>query len=330
MFPQRHNNISSIELEQMLHLLSSSSSSPIPLSTSMDKSNSRWKPNIEIAPNCPRCASTNTKFCYYNNYSLSQPRYFCKGCRRYWTKGGSLRNVPVGGGCRKTRRGKTIRNSHTDRLSANGSEDDADGHHHQSQNNGSRDIDMALVFAKFLNQNPTNSDHGEEFENENEPINNGSPSSNNINNLSTPESVETENDAVVHPQNPFDADSVALNGELSLSGIDEFEGFLGVDEDVVQDVLWSHSDANANVNAMMMVSSSNYTWQQPSSMMQMDELEYSMPLPILNENGTHDDQLLSHTFNSNSTTVNLINDSWNSWGSFDLSTMEVFSSSSRP
>jgi Dof domain, zinc finger len=31
-------------------------------------------------------------------------RYFCKGCRRYWTQGGSLRNVPVGGGCRKNKR----------------------------------------------------------------------------------------------------------------------------------------------------------------------------------------------------------------------------------
>ncbi|KAK8500402.1 hypothetical protein V6N12_013926 [Hibiscus sabdariffa] len=54
--------------------------------------------------NCPRCNSTNTKFCYYNNYSLTQPRYFCKTCRRYWTDGGSLRNVPVGGGSRKNRR----------------------------------------------------------------------------------------------------------------------------------------------------------------------------------------------------------------------------------
>ncbi|KAG6535549.1 hypothetical protein ZIOFF_000571 [Zingiber officinale] len=53
---------------------------------------------------CPRCASTNTKFCYYNNYSLSQPRHYCKGCRRYWTQGGSLRNVPVGGGCRKNKK----------------------------------------------------------------------------------------------------------------------------------------------------------------------------------------------------------------------------------
>lgn len=54
--------------------------------------------------NCPRCSSTNTKFCYYNNYSLTQPRYFCKTCRRYWTEGGSLRNVPVGGGSRKNKK----------------------------------------------------------------------------------------------------------------------------------------------------------------------------------------------------------------------------------
>ncbi|KAG5008655.1 hypothetical protein AAZX31_07G011000 [Glycine max] len=51
---------------------------------------------------CPRCDSNNTKFCYYNNYNLSQPRHFCKNCRRYWTKGGALRNIPVGGGSRKT------------------------------------------------------------------------------------------------------------------------------------------------------------------------------------------------------------------------------------
>ncbi|KAM0832277.1 hypothetical protein ACQ4PT_065002 [Festuca glaucescens] len=50
---------------------------------------------------CPRCNSIDTKFCYYNNYNLAQPRHFCKGCRRYWTRGGALRNVPVGGGTRK-------------------------------------------------------------------------------------------------------------------------------------------------------------------------------------------------------------------------------------
>ncbi|KAJ6873050.1 hypothetical protein NC651_032026 [Populus alba x Populus x berolinensis] len=73
-------------------------------------SNSCGRPEVERKPrpqeqlNCPRCNSTNTKFCYYNNYSLTQPRYFCKACRRYWTEGGSLRNVPVGGGSRKNKR----------------------------------------------------------------------------------------------------------------------------------------------------------------------------------------------------------------------------------
>lgn len=55
--------------------------------------------------NCPRCNSTNTKFCYYNNYNRTQPRHFCKACKRHWTKGGTLRNVPVGGG-RKNKRHK--------------------------------------------------------------------------------------------------------------------------------------------------------------------------------------------------------------------------------
>ncbi|MCL7046455.1 hypothetical protein MKW94_011235 [Papaver nudicaule] len=55
---------------------------------------------------CPRCDSSNTKFCYYNNYSLTQPRHFCKACKRYWTRGGTLRNVPVGGGYRKNKRVK--------------------------------------------------------------------------------------------------------------------------------------------------------------------------------------------------------------------------------
>ncbi|XP_007051497.2 PREDICTED: dof zinc finger protein DOF2.5 isoform X2 [Theobroma cacao] len=67
--------------------------------------------------NCPRCNSTNTKFCYYNNYSLTQPRYFCKTCRRYWTEGGSLRNVPVGGGSRKNKR-STISSSSASSASA--------------------------------------------------------------------------------------------------------------------------------------------------------------------------------------------------------------------
>lgn len=69
--------------------------------------NQEQQPHQQQPQKCPRCESLNTKFCYYNNYSLSQPRYFCKTCRRYWTQGGTLRNVPVGGGCRKGKRTKT-------------------------------------------------------------------------------------------------------------------------------------------------------------------------------------------------------------------------------
>ncbi|VVB18256.1 unnamed protein product [Arabis nemorensis] len=61
---------------------------------------------------CPRCDSTNTKFCYYNNYNFSQPRHFCKSCRRYWTHGGTLRDIPVGGVSRKSsKRSRTYSSS---------------------------------------------------------------------------------------------------------------------------------------------------------------------------------------------------------------------------
>ncbi|KAI4975617.1 dof zinc finger protein 4-like [Hordeum vulgare subsp. vulgare] len=77
---------------------------------------------------CPRCDSANTKFCYYNNYNLSQPRHFCKGCRRYWTKGGLLRNVPVGGGCRKPKRKAAASSSDVDKDGAGASGDAKNAH----------------------------------------------------------------------------------------------------------------------------------------------------------------------------------------------------------
>ncbi|XP_074280257.1 uncharacterized protein LOC141605414 [Silene latifolia] len=105
----------------------------------------RWRADVIPAPNCPRCASSNTKFCYYNNYSLSQPRFFCKGCKRYWTKGGSLRSIPVGGGCRKRR----SRSTKVSSSSPNSSSD-------CSEKLIGPDIDMAAIFAKFLNYNQGN------------------------------------------------------------------------------------------------------------------------------------------------------------------------------
>ncbi|MQM17952.1 hypothetical protein Taro_050935 [Colocasia esculenta] len=80
----------------------------------------RLRPHPQQNLRCPRCDSLNTKFCYYNNYNLSQPRHFCKSCRRYWTKGGVLRNVPVGGGCRKSKRSSS---SKVSKSSSNGCKD---------------------------------------------------------------------------------------------------------------------------------------------------------------------------------------------------------------
>ncbi|XP_010677728.2 dof zinc finger protein DOF3.5 [Beta vulgaris subsp. vulgaris] len=143
-----------------------------------------WK---DMSPTCPRCGSSNTKFCYYNNYSLTQPRYFCKGCRRYWTKGGSLRNVPVGGGCRKSRRSRpsmlrlnTSSNHRNNPIYGSSHHQNYNhNHHHQDELGGNSSsygnlsnmadpssppttseapkIDLAVVYANFLNQKPQNS-----------------------------------------------------------------------------------------------------------------------------------------------------------------------------
>ncbi|KAK2968938.1 hypothetical protein RJ640_003625 [Escallonia rubra] len=119
--------------------------------------------NVEFSPACPRCGSSNTKFCYYNNYSLTQPRFFCKGCRRYWTRGGSLRNVPVGGGCRRSRRGRSLRVSpHDDHVSSrNLSSYGSESSNGTSAVPDGSNIDLAVVYANFLNQTPQTQPHVE-------------------------------------------------------------------------------------------------------------------------------------------------------------------------
>ncbi|KAJ7959253.1 Dof zinc finger protein [Quillaja saponaria] len=257
------------------------SSKPLP----MDQSS--WKPNIEdAAPNCPRCASPNTKFCYYNNYSLSQPRYFCKGCRRYWTKGGSLRNVPVGGGCRKNRRGKWVRHPQpeTDRVIRIHNSGDLiisgnsgyDSTNYKSVNTDQPDIDLAVVFAKFLNQN---SGSGQEVDNS------ANGSSSNLSNSLTPESVETEQtNANFESQKPSESDPM-IDCDTLLGykfNTMELQSLLGDD-------VWS-SDGNYTTSSL-----TNFTWQPP--LMELQELEESLAL--------NDGQL---QFNS---TANLISDGWN-------------------
>ncbi|XWS24999.1 hypothetical protein CRYUN_Cryun27aG0032900 [Craigia yunnanensis] len=281
---------------------------------------SKWKSNVELAPNCPRCASANTKFCYYNNYSLSQPRYFCKGCRRYWTKGGSLRNVPVGGGCRKSRRGKSrveksgqlsmnyCKNlssfgSHQEEMIGVSSSSDGDSGNQPGSASGS-DIDLAVVFAKFLNQS-TSFDEPEivtqESPNEaNEGIDVWS---------SLEQDTNSQNDSPMECQKPVVhsiPESYMLqempqvkqqleenNSVQELPETDHINAFglqnLLADE-MVQDALWSDA-----------VISPNFEWQPMAQLQQFESFPVDDPLKI---------------------SANLMTENW---GSFDLSGFGLFS-----
>ncbi|XP_058772471.1 cyclic dof factor 1-like [Vicia villosa] len=77
------------------------SSTKLDEQSDMSQDKSPKKPDI-IVP-CPRCKSMDTKFCYYNNYNVKQPRHFCKNCQRYWTSGGTARKMLVGAGRRKNK-----------------------------------------------------------------------------------------------------------------------------------------------------------------------------------------------------------------------------------
>ena len=108
---------------------------------------------------CPRCDSLNTKFCYYNNYNLSQPRHFCKSCRRYWTKGGVLRNVPVGGGCRKTKRSRPKQNTPIttcDTITASSTTPQELQEQHQQRDHKSSDSHSSSESSSLTATNNTN------------------------------------------------------------------------------------------------------------------------------------------------------------------------------
>ncbi|KAJ9146160.1 hypothetical protein P3X46_028464 [Hevea brasiliensis] len=263
----------------------------------------KWKPQVEVAPNCPRCASSNTKFCYYNNYSLSQPRYFCKGCRRYWTKGGSLRNVPVGGGCRKTRRAKPVRVSQNDGR-INGSSEKS-----MVQESGttgsSSEIDLAVVFAKFLNQD---SSFHPEFKAQELPNETST-----VKNSSTPDSAAIEcddkftdliqeSDLLLEELPPvLVRDHKQQEGQeriqelIESQDMDAFGLQTLLGEEVVQDALWSEAATLPNV-----------TWE--TAQPQQEFWSFSV-----------DDQLKF--------SANLMSD--NAWSSFDFSGFEVPSRPSR-
>ncbi|KAL6213987.1 hypothetical protein ACLB2K_013425 [Fragaria x ananassa] len=281
----------------------------------MNSQKPSWKPHVEIAPNCPRCASSNTKFCYYNNYSLSQPRYFCKGCRRYWTKGGSLRNVPVGGGCRKNRRSRSARLSQADRISmsyyrrdsSSSSGDDLSEQHSKEGANGS-DIDMAAVFANFLNQNSSNGHDPNLVGSESIPdnvhdANALSDHSQNSSNLAEDllESVELLQGLVLPDhdlQQSHEEDNIhnIMGNHQSHQDLSIHEfGLQGLLDD--EDVFWSDTTASLTSNT------TSFNWQ---------ELDNSFP-------SDDDDHMKIST-----TTTNLCSENWSS---FDFSGLGVFSGS---
>ncbi|CAL9244594.1 unnamed protein product [Arabidopsis halleri] len=79
--------------------------------TDQSEKDKTLKKPTKILP-CPRCNSMETKFCYYNNYNVNQPRHFCKACQRYWTSGGTMRSVPIGAGRRKNKNNSSSSTSH--------------------------------------------------------------------------------------------------------------------------------------------------------------------------------------------------------------------------
>ncbi|KAK4386553.1 Dof zinc finger protein DOF1.5 [Sesamum angolense] len=99
---QENNSSSGIKLFGATITLKERSSSQANDDCQESKKADQEKRPDKIIP-CPRCKSMETKFCYFNNYNVNQPRHFCKGCQRYWTAGGALRNVPIGAGRRKTK-----------------------------------------------------------------------------------------------------------------------------------------------------------------------------------------------------------------------------------
>ncbi|KAK4783126.1 hypothetical protein SAY86_007500 [Trapa natans] len=103
-----NNKTTSLEKESAIKKATKSEEEQSEMSNSQEKP---LKKPDKILP-CPRCNSMDTKFCYYNNYNVNQPRHFCKNCQRYWTAGGSMRNVPVGAGRRKNKSSASHYNRH--------------------------------------------------------------------------------------------------------------------------------------------------------------------------------------------------------------------------
>ncbi|XP_066360673.1 cyclic dof factor 4-like [Miscanthus floridulus] len=109
----------------------------------------------EVRLPCPRCLSRDTKFCYFNNYNVNQPRHFCRACHRYWTAGGVIRNVPIGSGRRKNRPVLLPpAPHHAATATATASTISADDYDHRS-GSGSPPVFASVFTAPYLGGSPS-------------------------------------------------------------------------------------------------------------------------------------------------------------------------------
>jgi hypothetical protein len=106
----------------------------------------------EVRLPCPRCLSRDTKFCYFNNYNVNQPRHFCRACHRYWTAGGAIRNVPIGSGRRKNR--PVLLPPPAPHHAATATASSADDNDHRS-GSGSPPVFTSVFTAPYLGGSPS-------------------------------------------------------------------------------------------------------------------------------------------------------------------------------
>ncbi|EPS59263.1 hypothetical protein M569_15545, partial [Genlisea aurea] len=85
---------------------------------------------VPVPLQCPRCGSLDTKFRYFNNHNFAQPRHYCRTCKRQWTAGGNLRNIPAGGKTKQTE-ASSSRTNHTFRLAQTSLREGEPGKIHQ-------------------------------------------------------------------------------------------------------------------------------------------------------------------------------------------------------
>lgn len=230
-----------------------------------------------------------------------------------------MRNVPVGGGCRKKRRGRSVRVSQADRVSlsyyhrnsssSSGDDPSSEDYSKEGGANGS-DIDLAVVFANFLNQN-SGIDHdpnlvGSESLRDDDHERNALSDHSQISSNTAEDLLEPVElleglvlpDHQVHQQ--LQEEDIIQNFMASQHhhdmSVHEFglQGLLGV-----EDVFWS----NATTTSLTSTTTNSFTWQ---------ELDNSFP-------SDDDDHMKIST-----TTTTLCSDNWSS---FDFSGFEVFSGS---